>query len=279
MKKVILTTIILGLVGMISACGKQGYTPLNPVNPSPQPAGPTDPITKFNTIWTSENDMVGNEFDATQKRTLSNFFGYNSIYKAWKNCTTGFKGNTAQINCMASNDPERVYFISSDYSYKPYPAPKVFGDVQYYKIRFAANVSEATGKIIEGEAYIDIELHTDTDTFVTKFSVVKTGLVINESTGDLSVTLQDGCGDIRFAARLQNDGRLTNSRLTFSNNPDSYKTGACYHDGILPQGMQGYTNSMQYPSSSPVGIYTYGGRGYLFYSTDTGLHINTFYEE
>ena len=43
--------------------------------------------------------------------------------------------------------------------------------------------------------------------------------------------------------------------------------------------MNGYTNIMEYPSSAPVGIYTYGGRGYLFYSTDTGLHINTFYEE
>lgn len=277
MKKILLITLVVSIVVMFSACGKQDYTSLTPTRtPSSDTSGGTDPISNFNTVWTSENHVSGYEFNSAQTRTLSNFFGYSEAHKAWKECTAGYNGTTISGNCMNSSNPLRNYFSSSDYTYKPYPAPKNFGLVKYYKIRFAANVDEATREIIPGSAYLDIELNTATDSFYLRFSTVKTSLVVNNSTDEVTVTLKDGCGDITFKGTVQFDGSIDDAYITFLNTAESYKNPSCYYDGNLPDMMQGF--DVEYPSTAPEGIHTSGGRGLLFHSGGTVL-MNPFIEE
>ncbi len=278
MKRTYLISLVAVVAVMLSSCGRQQYNPFTPTTTgttgSVEAANPLD---NFNTIWTSENYItVGSEFSDSQKRTLSNFFGYNDVYKAWNGCKYGYK-NFNTMTCFDSSDPLRTYFLANSYSYKPYPAPKDLGTVKYYKIRFAANVDEATREIIEGDAYLDIELHTATKTFNAVFSTAASSLVVDESTGDIAVTLEDECGDISFEATLLPDGKLTAVQMTFLNTPESYKNPSCYHDGKLPEGLTGY-NSIVYPSSIPEGIDSMGGRAQLFISGSTVL-INDFVEE
>lgn len=264
MKKTYFITLVVAAAVMISGCGRQKYNDFTPTTPGSSVDAASNAIDKFNTIWVSENNLVGTEFAEAQKRTLSNFFGYNEAYKAWNGCKYGYE-NFNTMTCFDAGDPLRNYFLSHDYSYKPYPAPKDFGTVKYYKIRFAANVDDATGEMVEGDAYLDIELHTATETFTAVFSTVKTSLVVDDSTGDIAVTLQDDCGDISLNARLLPSGQIVDVDLSFLNTPDSYKKASCYHDGQLPDPMRGYT-TMTYPSTAPTGMDVSGGRGRLFYS-------------
>ncbi len=273
MKKIFSITLIVAVAVMLSACGKQSYTPWTPTTPvAPQGAEAVDPITKFNTVWESDNYPSALDFNDTQKRTLSNFFGFSEAHKALSNlCPLGFK-NTTTNTCFSSTEIQRNYFTALDTSYKPYPSAKDFGTVTSYKIRFAVNVNTSTGELTPGDAYLDIDLKTSSDSFNVKFSVVKVPLTVNSSTGVATVTFEDECGDVTFSATVNPVvgvvTSVTGAKITFLNTPESYKKASCYHDGKLPTLISNNTMAI-YPSTAPEGIHTDAGRGTLFIKTGT----------
>jgi hypothetical protein len=287
--------ILFALTLVLNACGKGEYRPIETNRPesSTEPAAPAvDPITNFNTVWIAEESNP--VLNSTHKRTLANFFGFNTVNMAKKKyngnngCDWGYKGATTSSECFAgpysyyipgpfgglnvSADPLSNYFKSNSTVIQFFPAPKDLGTVSNYRIRFAADVHDNTRKVIPGSAYIDIRLVSSADVLSVKFTDTKLPLnVTNDTTCNVSgvsvdcdklnVTFQDDCGDLTFTADLVN-GDLKNPKITFMNSASSYKNPGCYSNRILPNNAVKANNSI--PSTAPEGIHTSSGRGELF---------------
>jgi hypothetical protein len=283
--------ILFALALTLSACGQGEYRDLTtdrPTSSTDAAAPELDPITNFNTVWIAEDSNP--VLTEKHKRTLANFFGFNTVnmakkyYNSNNGCDWGYLGATTSSGCFAGpydttlmgltipGNPLSNYFKSNKTVLEFFPAPKDLGTVSGYTIRFAANVHDNTRKVIPGSAYIDFKLFASADVLSVKFTDAKVPLIVTNDTtclvggstvacDKLNVTFQDDCGDLTFTADLVN-GTLKNSKMTFMNSASSYKNPGCYSSRKLPNNAVKANTSI--PSTAPEGIHTSSGRGELF---------------
>ncbi|MEI6092690.1 MAG: hypothetical protein WCQ47_03290 [bacterium] len=258
---------IFTLTFFIAGCGKGDYLALS-TSPATTTTTTTTTttaisITDFNTSWAVEEATPA--LAPSHLRTLANFLGYSTAHNAKlptsysTGCVYGYNGVTSSSPCFSATDILNDYFPATATSFQVFPAAKNMGSVSSYKIRFAANVYDTTGKLKPGTAYLDISVVTPSEVFYVKFTTIKTDLqVVNNTTcgGVLcdvfSVTFKDDCGDLTLKSNIIN-GSLVNSTLTFLNSVASYKTAGCYFDRTLPNNaLKTYNSAI--PTTVPLGV-------------------------
>lgn len=245
MKKVLIFSIA---ILVFASCGNSGYSPITRTNDNSQPATPTDsdPLSAFNTMWTSDGVPTGT---AQEKRALANFFGYNTAHYAnvADNCYYGYTDETSMwgwggVSCFSSTHFLRNYFPATTYFIYPSPAPKDLGSVTGYSIKFGANVDEATRELVEGgNVYLKVTIDSSSATLTREFTTTTDKVSITTDThGNQHITasLKDDCGKVTFSAVSESSGVLSNASITFKQDKASYKKAACYHSGTVPNGVE-----------------------------------------
>jgi len=157
-------------------------------------------------------------------------------------CRYGYKAeNFLDINgaCFEIDNYLRAYFRNDSGSAIPkvYPGPKDVGNmVSDIKMRFGANIDEATRELVTGDgAYLEIKVATSHVSTTFKFDTVTSFSAVPAKFGktDIKVTFSDDCGNITLEASMW-QGTLYNPRISFFNTGASYKKASCYYGGRLP---------------------------------------------
>ena len=277
MKKLLTLSVAL-LSVLIYACGSSGYntTTRNNNNSSASTQSDVDPASKFNTLWVTTDTPAS--ITDTEKRTLANFFGYNTAHIATtlasQNALDGFvDGNYGAT--FAATDPMRNYFRPSSPIYRPFPAPMDLGTVSSYKIRFAADVDDATREVIPGKAFLDITVYAGSATLKLAFDEMKSPLAVSDASciivglgaqpcQRIMASWKDDCGDIAIVAYVYED-KLMFPSITYRNSLSSYKDASCYYGGTLPTDILKINTEI--PNALPSGVSVSpldAGRGQLF---------------
>ncbi len=293
MKKVLILSIA---VMILASCSKNGYEPIqrnNNNNSNPATPSDVDPAASFNTLWISEEPAVAFT-DNTAKRTFANFFGYNTAHYANLNdlylgpdttgdgltdwvhgsCAYGYTddsttntimipstGQLLSAPCYSSSDFLRNYFTPSSTDVNLFPAPMDIGAVIAYKVRFAADVDEATRDIIVGgNAYLQIIMETASETFSREFVTMKSKVSVIPFGANylVSASWTDECGSVTFHAHTDGGSVLTTPWITFKQSKDSYKNKSCYHDGSIPVDPTELKWNDEIPNSIPAGLMASG---------------------